>query len=448
MNYDFPKDFLWGAATAAPQIEGAYNEDGKGESIWDRFCHIPGRVADNTTVDVTCDHYHHLEEDVALMKQMNLRVYRFSIAWTRIFPSGFGTPNEKGIAFYRKLLTLLKENNIKSSVTLFHWDLPQELQNIGGWANRAVADYFADYADYMFEQCGDLVDQWITLNEPYCMAFQGNWSGHQAPGLRDFRTALLVAHNMLLAHGKAIIKFRAHQLPSQIGITLNMDEHYPQDSSNPLDVKAASLSRAAWNAWFTDPIYKGCYPNEAVEHYTNMGIMIDYPDQDMEIIKQPIDFLGLNYYFSQLCTMDDSVWPLGVKNTYAGDNVTYLGWGINPKGFYSLLVWLKSSYGDIPIYITESGCACNDMINLSGKILDYDRIDYHMRHLIEIHRAMRDGVDVRGYYVWSLMDNFEWALGNKARFGLIHIDYTTQKRTVKQSGYWYKQLIEQNGFEV
>jgi beta-glucosidase len=443
----FPKNFIWGSATAAYQIEGGYNEDGRGESIWDRYCRMSGNIADGSSGDIACDHYHLYEQDIQLMKYLGLKSYRLSIAWPRIFPDGTGKPNEKGIAFYKNLITLLVKNGIKPAVTLYHWDLPQKLQDIGGWANRQVADYFGQYARYVFKELGDLVPTWITLNEPFCSSFIGYWIGRHAPGYRDYKTAVQAAHNLLLAHGKAVQAYRGSGFKGEIGITLNMDYVYPKTDS-PEDKAAAEMSFATLSRWFADPILKGCYPAEVLECYKTKGVMPEIEAGDMAIIHQPVDFLGLNNYYSVKAEKDDNAWPCGVRNSQIGDDFTEMGWGVTPRGLYDLLMRLHRDYDGIKLYITENGAAFRDMVLNSGEVDDSNRKEFLMRYLTEVHHAIQDGVNLHGYYLWSLMDNFEWGFGYTKRFGIVYVDYKTQKRIIKKSGHWYKQVIADNGFEV
>ena len=441
----FPQDFLWGASTASYQIEGAAFEDGKGESIWDRFAHTPGRISDGTNGDIGCDHYHLYKEDIAIMKEIGLKAYRFSIAWPRIFPGGTGRPNAAGIDFYKRLLSELRENGIKTTVTLYHWDLPQKLQDKGGWANRQIADDFEAYTRYLFEQLDGLVDWWITLNEPFCSSFLGYWMGMHAPGIQDFSMALSASHHLLLAHGKAVKAFREMGTKGEIGITLNMDYYYPLDDCND-DRRAAEISHAAFNAWFADPIFKGKYPETAWELYRGKVVLPEIGASDFSVISEKLDFLGLNHYFSDSNTMCPGEWPLGVKRDMIGENRTDMGWGINPDGLYDLLMRLKKDYGDIPIYITENGCATRDIVNVRGEVEDCNRLDYLTRYISAVHRAMKDGVNLKGYYQWSLLDNFEWAYGFSKRFGMVYVDYKTRKRIIKKSGHWYGKVIAENGF--
>lgn len=440
----FPKDFLWGAATASYQIEGAFDEDGKGESIWDRFAHTPGMISDKTNGDVACDHYHLYKDDVAVMKEIGLQAYRLSISWPRIFPTGKGEPNAAGIDFYKRLLCELRENGIKTAVTLYHWDLPQQLQNEGGWMNRKTAEHFEKYARFVFEQLDGLVDLWTTLNEPFCSAFLGYGYGIHAPGIRDTSGALSAAHHLLLAHGMAVRAFRELKTKGEIGITLNMNYHYPMTDCDD-DRRAAEIANAAANEWFYGPIFKGKYPEAALELYRGKVVLPEIHDSDFEIISSPIDFLGLNNYLSDTNTLCPSEWPLGVKSEMIGEERTDMDWGINPDGLHDLLMLLDKECGGIKLYITENGCATRDIVNIDGEVEDYNRIDFLKRYLLASHRAIEDGANLKGYFQWSLLDNFEWGFGFSKRFGMVHVDYKTLKRTIKKSGHWYGSVIRENG---
>lgn len=444
----FPKDFLWGVATASYQIEGAWKEDGKGESIWDRFSHIPGKVVNNDNGDVACDHYHRYEDDVKLLKELGVKTYRLSISWTRIFPDGKGTPNPKGIEFYKKLIKLLSDNDIVPAVTLYHWDLPQKLQDIGGWANREVTDYFEQYARYVFQELGDMVPIWITHNEPWVVAFCGNWMGVHAPGITDFKTAVQVSHHLLLSHGKAVKAYRELGFKGEIGITLNMGSSYPY-SQTPEDKKATSINDGYFRRWFADPVIKGAYPKDMLELYGEKEVLPEcILEGDLDIISTSVDFLGVNYYSSHWFKLNESQWPLMIDGVSTDRDVTTMDWEIVPQGLYDLLKRLHEDYNGIKIYITENGRASDDIINREGKVEDDDRLDYLYQHFIQAQKAINDGVNLAGYYVWSFMDNFEWACGYKKRFGITYVDYKTQKRIIKKSGHWYKQVIKDNGFEL
>jgi len=445
MRLKFPDNFIWGAATAAYQIEGAYRQDGKGENIWDRFSHIPGKILEGHTGDVACDHYNRYEQDIEIMKRIGLKSYRFSISWARIFPDGKGTPNQKGLDFYKRLVDKLNENDIKPAVTLYHWDLPQKLQDQGGWANRDSVGWFADYAAYMFEKLGDQVPIWITHNEPWVVSFVGNWEGSHAPGLSDFRTALQVSHHLLMSHGQAVKAYRDMGCKGEIGITLNMSPVYPVSGSED-DLKAAKMYLEYLNKWFAEPVLKGTYPADLLMYFQQEGLFPEIDDRDMKIIHQPVDFLGINNYTSSFVKYDKSRWPIPASEVMTGKDRTQIGWEIYPEGIYDLLVYLSNEYKGTKIIITENGAACNDIVNYEGKVENDNRQNYLYRYLEQIHRAISSGVDVRGYYVWSLLDNFEWAHGYSQRFGIVYVDYKTQKRILKKSALWYSDVIKNNGF--
>lgn len=454
----FPENFLWGTATAAYQIEGACGRDGRGESIWDRYCQTPGKVADGKNGDDGCDHYDCYRQDIALMKELNIQAYRLSISWPRIFPDGHGRVNEAGVDFYKNVIQCLRENQIRPVVTLYHWDLPQKLQDIGGWTNPEVVNYFVEYAKFMFKTLGNDVSMWITLNEPYCTSFVGNWVGRHAPGYHDYETAVLVSHHLLLAHGRTVKAYREMGLEGKIGITLNMDCHYAEtenaagatknramSGSANTNLQAAERLHQAKNAWFADPIFKGRYPEDIVRLYKEKNIMPKIPESELEEIHQPIDFLGLNNYYSVKVKTDESAYPLGVSERCFGEDFTEMGWGINPSGIHDILVRLNLDYGNIPIYITENGAAFRDLVNRYGEVDDENRIDYLHKYLSAVSEAIEDGVPVNGYFLWSFMDNFEWAHGYTKRFGMVYVDYATKKRIIKKSGHWYRDVILANG---
>lgn len=444
-KHTFPKDFTWGVATASYQIEGAWKEDGKGESIWDRFSHIPGKVLNNDNGDVACDHYHLYPQDVKLLKELGVKSYRLSISWPRIFPEGTGKPNRRGIEFYRTLIKLLRENGIEPAVTMYHWDLPQKLQDHGGWANRDIVDHFEHYARFIFKELGDLVSSWITFNEPWCTGFAGYWYGVHAPGITDFSTALLAIHHVLLSHGKAVKLYREMGYKGQIGITLNLSPYYPHSDSK-LNRETAIRGDGFFNRWFLDPLFKGKYPADMVKFYSKKVVLPEIKKGDMELINTPADFLGVNYYSTSHVVHDSSEWPLEGKGLPTGRDRTAMDWEINPDGLYDLLVRLHKDYDGVKIYVTENGAAFNDMINREGKVEDDNRVDYLYRHFEAAYKAMKNGVNLAGYYVWSFMDNFEWAFGYEKRFGIVYVDYKTQKRTLKKSALWYKEVIKNNGF--
>lgn len=433
----FPADFLWGAATASYQIEGAWNEDGRGPSIWDTFCHTPGNIVKDETGDIACDHYHHLEEDVQLMKELGLKAYRFSISWSRLFPNGDSVRNEKGFEFYDRLINLLLANDILPVITLFHWDLPQALMDKGGFLWDGISDAFAFYAKAVTEHFSDRVSMFCVINEPQCMAHLGYVIGVHAPGLqlKDDTQLGLVMKNMLLCHGKAVSAMRkAAKRPIQIGAATTGTLCYPVNDTMEAFEKARQLSFPSGGEgicfshnWFLDPIILG----------TNKIEILKLEAEDFEIIRQPIDFMGINIYNGQQCDEND-YFP-----RYQGFPRTALGWPVTPKVMHYGLRFLYERY-KLPIYISENGVACNDHIYADGQIHDADRIDFLQQYLSEMKLAMDEGCDIRGYFHWSLMDNFEWHTGYDPRFGLIYTDYRTQKRLWKDSAYWYRDVIKKN----
>lgn len=441
----FPKDFLWGSATASFQIEGAGEPAQRGESIWDRYCRTPGNILDGSDGKTACDHFHRFEEDVRLMEQLGLHSYRLSVSWPRILPEGMGRVHQDGLNFYKRLLECLRTHRIQPLVTLYHWDLPQRLQERGGWQNRETVDAFVAYAEILFRELRPWVNNWVTFNEPYCTAFLGHWVGRHAPGIRDYAAAVQVSHHLLLAHGKTVRLLRQTTPNAKIGIVLNMNSYYPHQNTEE-DRRAAEWNYQAWTSWFADPIFKGGYPQEVLALYEAEGLAPRREPGDMALIHQPIDFLGLNHYFSETVSANPDVWPTRSETHPLGDTRTAMGWGVYPQGIHDLLARLDRDYQHPPIFITENGAAYPDHPAEDGLVRDPERQDYLARYLYQVHRAIREGVDVRGYYLWSLMDNFEWAFGYTKRFGIVYVDYATQARTVKQSGHWYANVIQNNGF--
>lgn len=441
----FPEGFIWGVATASYQIEGAYDEDGRGETIWDRFCSVPGNVLNGHDGKVACDHYHRYEEDVDLIKDMGMKAYRFSIAWSRILPKGYGAVNEKGIAFYGRLIDKLLEAGIEPYITLYHWDLPQALQDIGGWSNPKMPDYFLEYAKVVLEAFGDRVNKWITLNEPYCAAFLGNYEGRHAPGYRDFSTAVRAAYHMYVGHGLVVDYFRRHSCKGEIGITLNLMGRLPLTDS-PEDVQAASVADGYLNRWFAEPIIYGRYPQDMIDLYRSKGIVLpEFKEEHLKLMSQKLDFVGLNYYNDFWVKADDTAWPLGFKI----ENPHYIpvndrNWPVTEQGFLNMLLRMKDEYGIEKIYITENGTSFPDVVSMDGKVEDGGRKDYLCRHLNMLWEAISRGVDVRGYFQWSLYDNFEWGCGYTSRFGIVYVDFNTQERIVKESGRWYSGVARRN----
>lgn len=428
----FPKGFVWGAATAAYQIEGGCQADGRGESIWDRFSHTSGRVSNGDTGDTACDHYHHYREDIALLPALNLKAYRFSIAWPRILPLGAGAVNPRGLDFYDQLVDELLAAGIAPYVTLYHWDLPQALQDVGGWGNRAVIGQFADYTAIVTRRLGDRVQHWMTINEPWVVAFHGHRSGEHAPGLRDEKLALQVTHHLLLAHGAAVDVVRANAPQAQVGIVLNFTPNEPAHGT-PEEAEQAEAGWQADAAWFLAPLFKGHYPPEAWQTY---GVLApETHPGDLAQISRSIDFLGVNYYTRNVIGTDEPV---------PGAEYTEMGWEVYPQGLEKLLLRLRADYRLPPIYITENGAAFADEVGADGRVHDVRRRLYLQTHLMAVARAIEQGVDVRGYFVWSLLDNFEWAWGYSKRFGIVYVDYPTQARILKDSASWYAQTAAQN----
>jgi beta-glucosidase len=437
-----PAGFRFGAATAAYQVEGAVSEDGRGDSIWDRFCALPGAVVDGETGDVACDHYHRWESDLDLMASLGLESYRFSIAWSRVQPDGRGPLNHKGLAFYRRLVEGLLERGIEPIATLYHWDLPQARQLAGGWAVRDTAERFADYAAVMADELGDVVEGWITHNEPWVVAFLGHATGVKAPGVRDWRTALTVAHHLLLAHGLAVDALRAGARDGvPIGITLNLNPMRPA-SDSLADAAAAVRYDGFQNRWFLDPVLRGSYPLDLFEHYEHVfGDLDDLDPGDLAISSRPLDFLGVNYYSPTIVRAAPSAAPLGAVTVRSGGPTTAMGWGIDAEGLVDVMTRLKAEYGDPAIYITENGAAFDDETLADGVVEDPSRVAYISDHLAAVRRAVAAGVDIRRYHAWSLLDNFEWEHGYAKRFGIVRVDYGTQERIVKRSGLWYRDHI-------
>ncbi|PNR96216.1 GH1 family beta-glucosidase [Petrotoga sp. 9PWA.NaAc.5.4] len=437
----FPKDFIWGAATASYQIEGSPLADGAGTSIWHRFSHTSGNILNGDTGDIADDHYNRYKEDISIMKHLGLKAYRFSISWPRIFPYGKGKINEKGLDFYNRLVDVLLDAEIIPFVTLYHWDLPAALQDLGGWMNRDIACWYADYADYMFQRLGDRVKNWITLNEPWVMAFIGHFTGEHAPGMKDIYGAFSVVHNQLRAHSKAVKSFKEENIKNgKIGITLSNSSHDPATDSEE-DKRAAQLAHE-WTNYplFLNPIFKGDYPTllkEKVYEYLPNNYQ-----KDMQDIKEEIDFVGINYYSGDLIKADSNSF-LGGKNVERGLPKTEMGWEIYPEGFYKILKGVQDEYNPKEVYVTENGAAFNDKVE-EEQVHDESRIEYLKKHFEKAHKAIEDGVKLKGYFVWSLLDNFEWAWGYSKRFGIVYVDYKTQKRIIKDSGKWYSNFIKNN----
>ncbi|AGI91914.1 MULTISPECIES: GH1 family beta-glucosidase [Streptomyces] len=435
-----PAGFTWGVATAAYQIEGAVAEDGRAPSIWDTFSHTPGKVAGGDTGDVACDHYHRWPEDLALMKRLGVDSYRLSIAWPRVHPQGDGPVNEAGLAFYDRLVDALLEAGITPNVTLYHWDLPQALQDRGGWPARETAEHFAAYASTVAERLGDRVSRWATLNEPLCSAWIGHLEGTMAPGLRDIDAAVKASYHLLLGHGLAAQAVRAASPHAKIGIVNNLSTVYAATDSEA-DQAAARRMDGHTNRWWLDPVHGRGFPADMREVYG-----VDLPERpgDLDTIAQRLDWIGLNYYFPAVVA-DDPDAPHPHIRTVRREGVprTGMDWEIEAGGLEELLLRLTREYGAQSIYVTENGSAFPDTVAPNGSVHDPERTAYLQDHLAACARAARAGAPVDGYYAWSLLDNFEWAYGYDKRFGLVHVDYPTQRRTMKTSGHTYARLIEE-----
>jgi beta-glucosidase len=444
-KYSFPKEFIWGAATSSYQIEGAWDVDGKGESIWDRFSHTPGNVLDGDTGDVACDHYHLWRDDIALMKELGLKSYRFSISWPRILPAGRGEVNQAGIDFYSQLVDGLLEAGIEPCVTLYHWDLPQALEEKGGWPARMIVDVFAEYADVVSRALGDRVAKWITLNEPWVSAFIGYEEGRHAPGVKDLDAAVAASHHLLLSHGLAVPIIRKNSPNSDVGITLNLA------SMEPASPSIADRNEAVWwdgfiNRWFLDPLVGRGYPQDMANGFGSGMEFVQ--DGDLEMIAAPLDFLGVNYYMRGISRSSKiSEEENEPRTVFPNEEHTEMGWEVYPEGLYNTLGRLHFDYAFPAIYITENGAAFVDEVGPDGQVDDPARLRYIKRHLQQLHRAIEIDVPVKGYFAWSLLDNFEWAHGYSKRFGLIYVDFDTQQRIPKSSAKWYREVIHQNAVD-
>ncbi|MCX8113796.1 MAG: GH1 family beta-glucosidase [Burkholderiaceae bacterium] len=439
----FPSDFLWGAATSAYQIEGSPLADGAGPSIWHRFAHTPGMIRDGDTGDVACDHYRRWKDDVVLMRALGLKAYRFSIAWGRIFPEGTGRLNPAGLDFYDRLVDALLANGIEPMATLYHWDLPAALDDRGGWLNPDIAHWFADYASALFKRLDDRVKRWATLNEPWVVADGGYLHGTLAPGHRNRYEAPIATHNLLRAHGSVVQAYRALGKHA-IGLVVNLEPKHPA-SQREEDVAATRRAEAYMNRQYLDPVYFGAYPQELREIFGDAWP--DWPPTDLELIRQPIDFLGVNYYTRSVTRFDPNAWPLrAAAERQRQSTYTETNWEVFPQGLTDTLVWVKNRYGNPPVYVTENGAAFYDPPAADGdRVRDPLRVEYLRAHLQAVRRAIAAGCDVRGYFVWSLLDNLEWSQGFSKRFGIVHVDFETQKRTPKDSARFYADVIGTNG---
>ena len=429
--------FVWGVATSSFQIEGAAHEDGRGPSIWDTFCRVPGKVANGDTGEIACDHYHRYNEDLDLMKWMGVDAYRFSVAWSRVIPNGVGPINQAGLDFYDRLIDGALERGIQPWITMYHWDLPQALQDRGGWNNREVVKWFEEYANVLTNEFGDRVKHWMTLNEPLCSAWIGHLYGDMAPGITDLQTALNASHHLLMSHGIASQVTRTNVKDSKVGIVINVTPAVPATDSDD-DRRASKLADGFDNRWFLNPVFGQPYPADVIEV---LGKSPQIETGDMSLINQPMDFLGVNFYFRQTIASNPQGSPLPIKNIRR-ENVkrTAMDWEVHAPAFEEILTRIHRDYKPKEIYITENGSAWDDEIT-SGEINDEERISYIQSHLDAMFAAQKQGAPIRGYFAWSFMDNFEWAYGYDKRFGLVYVDYKTQKRTPKKSALYYRELL-------
>jgi beta-glucosidase len=438
---DFATDFRWGCSTSSYQIEGGAELDGRGESIWDRFCATPGNIRDASSGAVACDHYHRWPQDLDLARDLGTNAYRFSIAWPRIFPEGRGkAANQKGLDFYSRLVDGMLERGLEPWVTLYHWDLPQALQAQGGWANRATVDAFVDYTDVVSRHLGDRIRHWITHNEPWCTAFHGNYEGVHAPGIKNFKTALQVCHNVLVSHGQAIPVIRGNVPKARIGAALSLHPLKPA-SDSAADVAATLRHDGLRNRWFLDPLHGRGYPADIWDLLGEDAPVVQ--DGDMATIATPTDFLGVNYYFPEIVADAPGQGAMSTR-VVETKNVerTAFGWEVSPEGMVTLLSRVQRDYQPAEIYLTENGSTYEDVVGADGEIDDAQRRNYLVRHLAAAREIVAQGIPVKGYFAWSLLDNFEWAEGYVRRFGLTHVDFATQQRRLKASGKWYRAFLQ------
>ena len=452
-NKTFPRDFKWGTATSSYQIEGAPTAGGKGPSVWDTFSHIEGKINNGDTGDTACDHYHLWRDDIGLLKKLGANAYRFSISWPRIFPTGKeNEPNQIGLDFYSRLVDTLLENQITPFITLNHWDIPQGLEDIGGWPERDIVHEFVKYSYHVSKHLGDRVRNWITHNEPWCVSYLGYIEGHKPPGLiNKWSKSLATAHHLLLSHGMAIPEIRNNSKQSEIGITLNLNTAIPASGST-YDEDACRFFDGQFNRLYLNPLYNNEYPDDVFEYLKTKSLIsesdLNFIKQgDLNIISTKTDFLGVNYYSRAVIRNEEIDEKNNLPRNVDMGPKTDFGWEIYPPGIYDLLMRLKNEYKVQNIYITENGCSYGDGPNSEGKINDKRRIEYYRSHLTELKMAIEDGVPCSGYFAWSLMDNFEWAQGFSQRFGLIWVDFETLERIPKDSYYWYKKYISANGLD-
>jgi beta-glucosidase len=452
-NKPFPRDFKWGTATSSYQIEGAPTVGGKGPSVWDSFSHIEGKINNGDTGDTACDHYHLWHDDIGLLKNLGVNAYRFSISWPRIFPTGKeNEPNQIGLDFYSRLIDTLLGNQITPFITLNHWDIPQGLEDSGGWPERDIVHEFVKYSYHVSKHLGDRVKNWITHNEPWCVSYLGYIEGRKPPGLiNKWPKSLATAHHLLLSHGMAIPEIRNNSKQSEVGITLNLNTAIPASGST-YDEDTCRFYDGQFNRLYLNPLYKNEYPDDVFEYLKTKSLIsesdLNFIKQgDLKIISTKTDFLGVNYYSRAVIRNEEIDEKNNLPRNVDMGPKTDFGWEIYPLGIYDLLMRLKNEYKVQNIYITENGCSYGDAPNLEGKIEDNRRIEYHQSHLTELKRAIEDGASCNGYFAWSLMDNFEWAQGFSQRFGLIWVDFETLERIPKDSYYWYKKYISENGLD-
>lgn len=447
----FPPTFKWGVATSSYQIEGAAQVDGRGKSIWDTFCATPGKVVNQENGDVACDHYHLYRQDVELMRNLNIQTYRFSIAWPRLFPQGDSIRESRGFDFYDRLIDALLENDIEPCATLYHWDLPQTLQDNGGWANREIVDRFAEYSQAVVSHFGDRVSEWITLNEPWCTSWLGYMSGVHAPGITDLKQAMLAAHHTALAHAEATRAIRSVQPNAKVGLAVNLTNYIVQDETNEESMALAELMDSILNRWWLDAAVLGKYPENLIEHYGSLWTD-NVSESDLSLLKVQTDFVGVNYYSDSFISTpgeldgpisDGGLFPFPQRNgSYLPEPQTDMGWPITPSGLGKLTRRIHKDWPEIPaIYITENGAAFDYPVDESDRIQDQKRVDYLHEHIKSLGQAVAAGVPVERYFAWSFLDNFEWAEGYAKRFGIVHVDFTSLERTPKDSAYYYRSLI-------
>ena len=436
----FPADFIWGVATAAYQIEGAANEGGRGPSIWDTFSHTPGLTFNGDNGDIATDHYRRWESDLDLMAELGIRSYRLSLSWSRLQPEGRGPLNQEGVAFYHSLLTGMQQRGIEALVTLYHWDLPQPLEDLGGWPNRATAYAFADYVALVLQEFSGLAKEWLTINEPWCISFLGYGNGAHAPGRKNMSEAAAAAHHLNLAHGLAVAKFREIAPGLRVGITNIVTDIIPA-SESVADAQAVERLDAFNNRIFLDPIFLGDYSPIVREVFAEFGFGAVIYDGDLAIIGAPTDFAGVNHYQRVVTWAEDGAGFFNLRERPAEPAVTSLQWSVIPDSLYNVLVRVSRDFTKLPIYVTESGACFDDYLDPNGEVIDSERVSYFSRYLTAAGSAIRDGANLQAYFAWSFLDNFEWAEGYRKRFGIVYVDFRTQERIPKSSAYWYQQLI-------